>query len=114
MVVSFDCAPKNVERLIASVQDELNKMKTSGPSPENLQKFKAARKVGLETGAKNNEFWLDYLVSQVMNKEPLTQLFDYDAALNGITIKSVQQAAATYLQDKNYVKLVLMPEKTNP
>ncbi|AOM81015.1 hypothetical protein BFS30_25515 [Pedobacter steynii] len=114
IVVSFDCAPKNVDQLIASVQDEINKMKTAGPSAENLQKFKAARKVGLETGAKNNEFWLDYLVSQVMNKEPLTQFFDYDAALNGITIKSVQQAAATYIQDKNYVKLVLMPEKTNP
>lgn len=114
MLVSFDCAPKNVEQLIASVQDELSKMKTSGPSAENLQKFKAARKVGLETGAKNNEFWLDYLTSQVMNKEPLTQFFDYDAALNGITIKSVQLAAETYIQDKNYVKLVLMPEKTNP
>jgi zinc protease len=49
-----------------------------------------------------------------MNKEPLTQFFEYDSALNGITIKSVQQAAATYIQDKNYVKLVLMPEKINP
>lgn len=114
LIVSFDCAPKNVDKLIASVQDELNKMKTAGPSAENLQKFKAARKVGLETGAKNNEFWLDYLVSQVMNKEPLTQFYEYDTALNGITIKSVQEAAATYIQDKNYVKLVLMPEKTNP
>jgi zinc protease len=114
LIVSFDCAPKNVEQLTASVQDEINKMKTAGPSAENLQKFKAARKVGLETGAKNNEFWLDYLVSQLMNKEPLTQFFDYDTALKGITIKSVQEAATTYIQDKNYVKLVLMPEKINP
>ncbi|MET4142856.1 insulinase family protein [Pedobacter sp. UYP1] len=114
MIVSFDCAPKNAEKLTASVQDELNKMRTSGPSLENLQKFKAARKAGLETGAKNNEFWVDYLASQLMNKEPLTQLYDYDAALNGISTKSVQEAAAKYIQDKNYVKLVLMPEKTNP
>ncbi|MBC8984994.1 insulinase family protein [Pedobacter sp. N36a] len=114
MVISFDCAPKNVEKLTASVQDELNKMRTSGPSPENLQKFKAARKVGLETGARNNEFWMDYLASQLMNNEPLTQFYDYDAALNHISTKSVQEAAAKYIQDKNYVKLVLMPEKTNP
>lgn len=114
LVISFDCAPKNVEKLNASVQDELNKMRTSGPSAENLQKFKAARKVGLETGARNNEFWMDYLASQVMNNESLNQFFEYGNALNGISTKSVQEAAAKYIQDKNYVKLVLMPEKTNP
>ncbi len=114
LVISFDCAPKNVEKLTASVQDELNKMRTSGPSAENLQKFKAARKVGLETGARNNEFWMDYLASQVMNNESLNQFFEYGNALNGISTKSVQEAAAKYIQDKNYVKLVLMPEKTNP
>ncbi|SHF65327.1 M16 family metallopeptidase [Pedobacter caeni] len=110
--VTFDCAPQNVDKLVALVQEEVDKMKQSGPSVENLQKFKAARKVGLETGAKNNEFWLGYLVSQVMNKEPLTQFYDYDAALNGITVKSVQAAAAKYISDKNLVKLILMPEKT--
>lgn len=113
LIITFDCAPQNVERLITSAQDEVNKMKTVGPSAENLQKFKVARKVGLQTGATNNEFWLDYLVSQEMNKEPLTQLSDYGAGLNKLTIKSVQQAAATNIQDKNFVKLVLMPEKTN-
>lgn len=113
LAVTFDCAPQNVDKLVGLVQGEVDKMKRSGPSAENLQKFKAARKVGLETGAKNNEFWLDYLVSQVMNKEPLTQFYDYDSALNGITVKSVQRAAANYISDKNLVKLILMPEKTN-
>ncbi|MBE9598556.1 pitrilysin family protein [Pedobacter sp. MC2016-24] len=111
LVLTFDCAPQNVEKLIRSAQDELDKIRTKGPSAENLQKFKAARQVGLQTGSTNNVFWLDYLVSQVMNKEPLTQFFDYNTALNGLTVKSVQQAASTFIQDKNYVRLVLMPEK---
>lgn len=111
LIISFDCAVQNVDKLIASAQEELYKMKTSGPSSENLQKFKAARRVALQTGAKNNEFWLDYLAGQVMNKEPLTQFFDYDAALDRITGKSVREAASTFIQDKNYVRLVLMPEK---
>jgi len=111
LIISFDCDPKNVEKLIASAQDEVNKMRGSGPSADNLQKFKASRKVGLQTGATNNGFWLDYLVSQEMNKEPLTEIFDYDAALNKITVKSVQKAAAAFIQDKNYIRLVLMPEK---
>jgi len=111
LVITFDCAPQNVEKLIAAAKEEVNKMRTSGPSAENLQKFKAARKVGLQTGSTNNGFWLDYLTSQVMIKEPLTQFYDYDAALDKVTIKTVQQAAAKYIKDQNYVRLVLMPEK---
>jgi zinc protease len=30
-----------------------------------------------------------------------------------MTVQSIKQAAATYIQDKNYVRLVLMPEKIN-
>ncbi|RQO65946.1 peptidase M16 [Pedobacter sp. KBW06] len=111
LTISFDCAPQNVEKLIASAQDEVNKMRANGPSAENLQKFKAARKVGLQTGSTNNDFWLNYLIGQEMNKAALTQFFDYDAALNKITLKSVQQAAAAFIQDKNYIRMVLMPEK---
>lgn len=113
LLISFDCAVQNVEKLIASAQDELDKMRKTGPSEEHLQKFKAARRIGLQTGSTNNEFWLDYLTGQVMNKESLTQFFDYGAALNQLSVKSVQQAAANFIQDKNYVRLVLMPEKTN-
>jgi len=109
LTISFDCDPKNVDKLIAAAQDEVNKMRTAGPSAENLQKFKAARKLSLQTGATNNVFWLDYLLSQEMNKASLTEFFDYDAALNKITAKSVQEAAMRFIQDKNYIRLVLMP-----
>jgi len=111
LIISFDCAPENVEKLISSAREEVKAMRTSGPSAENLQKFKAARRVGLQTGSTNNDFWLDYLASQVMNKEPLDQLYNYNAALNEVTIKTVQQAAVKYIREKNYVRLVLMPEK---
>jgi len=111
LVFTFECAPQNVEKLIASAQDELDHIRTEGPSAENLQKFKAARQVGLQTGSTNNDFWLDYLTSQLMNKESLTRFFDYNSVLNTITPKSVQEAAATFIQDKNYTRLVLMPEK---
>lgn len=111
LLFTFDCAPQNVEKLIASAQDELDKIRREGPSAENLQKFKAARQVGLQTGSTNNGFWLDYLASQLINKEPLSQLNDYNTAMIGVTVKSVQQTAAAFIQDKNYIRLVLMPEK---
>lgn len=111
LTISFDCDPQKADKLIAAAEDEVNKMRTAGPSAENLQKFKAARKVGLQTGSTNNGFWLDYLLSQEMNKASLTEFFDYDAELNKITAKSVQEAAVKFIQNKNYIRLVLMPVK---
>jgi len=113
LTISFDCAPQNVDKLIASAQDELNKMRISGPSAENLQKFKAVSLSTLKTNSTNNSYWLEYLVSRTINKEPLTQLFEYQNVINNLTVQSIQQAAATYIQDKHFVQLVLMPEKTN-
>jgi len=112
LTISFDCGPQNVDKLIASAQDELNKMRNLGPSAENLQKFKAANRSGLQAGSTNNGFWLEYLVSRTVNNEPLAQFLDYEAAINKMTIPSVKATAATYIQDKNYIKLVLMPEQT--
>ena len=112
LLVSFDCAVQNVDKLIASAQDELNKLRKAGPSAENLQKFKAASRVGRQTGATSNDFWLNYLSEQVRNKEPLTQFYEYGAALDKLSSRTVQNAAATYIKDDNCVRLVLMPEKT--
>jgi zinc protease len=114
LVISFDCGPEHVEPLIASAQDELNKLRRNGPSVENLEKFKASSRIQLQTALTNNQFWLDYLSAQVMNREPLVQLLDHDNAIKKVTTASVQHAAVTYIQDNNYVRLVLMPEKTNP
>src|SRR5205085_140931 len=37
---SLPCGPENVPKVIAAMQAEIEKMKTSGPDPEDLQKVK--------------------------------------------------------------------------
>ncbi|PYF75104.1 M16 family metallopeptidase [Pedobacter nutrimenti] len=110
LVVSFGCAPANVERLIASAVDEVNKLKKEGPLLENVNKFKAEDVRRRETELKTNVFWLNYLNEQLLINEPLNKLFDYDATMNKISVSSLKEIAAKYLTGKNYIRLVLLPE----
>jgi zinc protease len=107
----FGCAPQNVDKLISSVQDEINKLKNSGPAENNLEKFKAEAGRSLEIEQQSNEFWLDYLTSQLQNKEGINQIEDYPAAVQHITVDDIRQSADLYLSGKNFIKLVLLPEK---
>ncbi|RKR83978.1 zinc protease [Mucilaginibacter gracilis] len=111
MVISFGCAPANVESLIASALDEVKKAGKNGPTQENIDKFKAEGQRTREMGLKNNSSWLTYLNGQLINNEPLTQVNDYDAAIGKVTVSSLKDVAAKYLNGDNYIRLMLLPEK---
>jgi zinc protease len=108
--VVFGCAPQNVEKLISSTLDEINKLKTEGPAQINLDKFKAENKRNLELQFKSNGFWMGYLVGQLQTNENLDQIDEYSTQLDKITSGEVKNIAQAYLSGKNYIRLVLLPE----
>jgi len=112
LTITFGCAPQNVDKLIASTLDEINKTKTSGPLLVNLDKFKAESQRSIEMAIKTNGFWLGYLTGQLQNQEGLDQIDSYSSQLNIITPADIKDMAVKYLSGKNYIKLVLLPEKT--
>ncbi|HWW39807.1 insulinase family protein, partial [Pedobacter sp.] len=109
--ISFGCGPQNVERLITSVLDEINKLKTSGPLQVNIDKYKVEDQRTRETSLKTNRWWMSYLVEQLQNQEDLHELNAYENNINNVTPKSLKAIANKYLSGKNYIRLVLMPEK---
>lgn len=111
LVISFGCAPANVERLVTSAVEEMNKLKKEGPSLQNVNKFKAEDARSRETGIKTNDFWVNYLHEQLITKESFSQVFDYGVTMAKVTPKSIKELANKYLTGENYIKLVLMPEK---
>jgi len=110
LTVLFGCGPQNADKLIASTLDEINKIKISGPLQGNVDKFKAENQCAIETSLKTNNFWLSYLSGQIQNQEKLDQIDNYSATLNQITVADVKEVANKYLSDKNFIKLVLLPE----
>lgn len=114
LMISFTCSPDNVDRLVLSTLDELNKLRTDGPRPVDLEKVKAQSRVSMETTVRTNGYWLSYLLAQLGNGEPLGQMNDYLPLLGRLTTGDLQDFASRYVGDKNYIRLVLMPEAAGP
>ena len=109
--ISFGCAPENVEKLIASTLDEINKLKTNGALAVDIQKFVAEETRSTETQLKTNNFWLGNMITSSQNAEDPKDILTYVVSLNKITPESTKNAANLYLSGKNYIRLVLLPEK---
>ncbi|HEV2355253.1 MAG TPA: insulinase family protein [Puia sp.] len=109
-IIQFGCSPQNAPRLIASALDEVGKLKASGPSQENVDKWRAEDKTATETQLKTNSFWLGYLTDQLQNNDDLDEVNGHNALLDKVTPEALQRMASEYLSGKNYIQVVLMPE----
>jgi len=108
--IQFICAPGNVEKLLAAVNDEISKIKNGGVTADDISKFTAEQNRTTELQLQSNQFWLGYLMYALQNNEPPTSIFRFKEVLKKVTPKTVQQAAQQYISDNNCVRLVLQPE----
>jgi zinc protease len=109
-LIHFGCAPQNVEKLIVSTLDEINKLKTIGPLQGNVDKWRAEEKTSFEPQLKTNDFWLGYLGGQLQNGQDLNEFNSYNSLLDAVKPGDVKTMAGNYLSGDNYIRLVLMPE----
>ena len=108
--ISFGCAPENVEKLISSTLDEINKIKQNGALKLDMEKFIAEETRSTETQIKDNGFWLGYLTSQYQNEEDPKQILSYLESLKELTPEFLK-ATAQYRLSDNFIRMVLLPEK---
>ena len=109
--ISFGCGPENVDKLIASTLDEINKIKQNGAQAVDIEKFIAEERRSTEIQLKDNGFWLGYLTGQIQNNEDPKQILGYLESIKKITPENLKVAANKYLSGDNYIRLVLLPEK---
>ncbi|MDQ2719649.1 MAG: insulinase family protein [Bacteroidota bacterium] len=108
-IIEFGCAPQNVDKLVASTLDEINKLKQSGPPELNLEKWRAEGQNSREAALKTNRFWLQYISNQIENNQPIDELESYEAEKSAINVSNLQEAAKTYLSGDNFIRFVLKP-----
>ncbi len=109
--ISFGCAPKNADHLMKGVIKEMDTLKKKGPTMEDLEKFKAEYKRVHELQIRENQSWVDYLLSQYENQEDPNQILTYNQRVDNVTRAMVQKAAQTYLNGVNDLRFVLLPEQ---
>ena len=109
--INFSCAPENLDKLVASTLDEIEKVKKDGAKPVDVEKFKAEERRTTETQLKENSFWLGYLSNQLQNNEDPKDVLHYLESLKKVTPENLKETANKYLSGNNFIRLQLLPEK---
>ena len=110
-IVYFGCGPQNVDKLIASTKDEIEKLKASGPPQVNVDKWRAETLRSRETSVKTNPFWLGYLNGQLLDENDLHEMDSWNIDVQAVTPESIKAMANEYLSGDNYIRMVLLPEQ---
>lgn len=109
--ISFSCATANVEKLIAAALEEVQHIKDNGATTDDITKFRSEEHRQIELSLRDNGFWQNYLINRKKNGDDLNQILNINERLDKVTAETTKVAAQKYLNDDNYIRLVLMPEK---
>ena len=110
--IDWTCDPARTATLAQRVSEEIRFVRATPLSPDQVTRIREALLREFETNSQDNGYLLNqisrrYEDGDAANVAAVTHLPDQIAALTG---DAIQQAAATYLNTGNYVKITLMPE----
>ena len=108
---SWGCSPDNVDKLIATVFEEADKIKANGPTDTDLKKVKETLIRERETSIKENSYWQHVLLNTYRQGDKLLTLDDYKKLINSVKAKDIRRIARQCFNETNYVVGELMPVK---
>ena len=109
--INFGCDPSRTEDLVKSVFKEIELLKTSGATDKQISDVKEGLLRDFETSTKQNSYLLNNLMLRYEYEEDVKDFFGIPDLYKAITAASIQEAARTYLNTGNYVRVTLVPEK---
>jgi zinc protease len=108
--VQFGSAPENVDRLVAAVLAEVQRLQRDGPSVDDVQKVKETQKRDIETAMRQNGYWLNSLQTlHLYGWDPLRISKRLERA-ESLTVDNVHDALKKYFPTDRYTVVSLVPE----
>jgi zinc protease len=111
LTIYFGCDPKNVADLTKTAFDVLEKIKKSGVEEKDMVKIKETLRREYEVNFKENRFWSGAISNNYYDNENILDIPELPKMAEALTPDDLKKAANLYLNQKNYAKFVLMPEK---
>jgi zinc protease len=108
--IAFGSSPDRTDDLVKGVFREIDRLKASGPTEKELADVKQTLLRDQETSSKQNMYLLSNISLRYQYSEDLATLFTIPEFYNRLTAAGIQDAARTYLNTNNYVKVTLFPE----
>ena len=109
--ISFGTAPERLEELTVAVFQQIDSIKTFGPTQDDIDKVKETQRRQRETNLRENGYWLSQLISYERYGLDIRDILTYDELVASLTTETVQKAAELYLRTDNYVQISLYPEE---
>ncbi len=109
--ISWGCDPKRVDELINTVFVTLDSLKTFGPDDIYITKVRETQLRSHEVDLKENRFWQRQLKGSYYDNFDPISIIKREEEVATLSKEMIQQAAKKYLNNHNYVKFVLLPEK---
>jgi zinc protease len=108
--ISFGCDPARLAELTQLAFAVIDSVKRFGVDSLTLAKVKEQQRREREVGLKENGFWLSYLEYYYDHGEDPGQILKLEDRMKLLNSQFIQDAANQYIDMKNYVKVVLLPE----
>jgi zinc protease len=108
--VQFGSSPDNVDKLVAAVMAEVDRLRRDGPSATDVRNVKEAEKNDLAAAVTQNGFWLNALQSaNVMGRDPKLIPRRRDRT-DLLTEENIHAALQKYLPATRHTVVSLLPE----
>ncbi|MFC1500056.1 M16 family metallopeptidase [Candidatus Zixiibacteriota bacterium] len=110
VTISFGTDPERLEELSGVVFEELQKLRTEGPTAEYIEKVRESQRSDREESLRQNSYWLGQLGSRYRLDSDPREILTYETLIDALTPEMVREAAVKFLDFENYIQISLMPE----
>lgn len=108
--IGFGSDPGRVNELLAAVRVQLDSLRQHGPADKEIAKVRETILRTRETQLRENGYWLGQLTAALRNGEDPRQFLDPSDLLALLTRERLRDAARRYLDERNLVRVTLLPE----
>jgi zinc protease len=108
--IQWACDPARVETLVQRVFDEIDFVKRS--TGLQMDRIRTALSRDYDENSQDNGYLLNQIVRRYDDGNPddVASVFNVPDQIGALTAGQIRQAAQTYLDTENYVRVTLMPE----
>lgn len=114
LIVSFGCAPENVDRLRAAVFDALDEVARNGAGADVLGRVAEQLRRQHQVDVQNNGWWLERLLEAYRFGEDFAARNDIEALVGRVGSANVQATARRMFDPQDYVLVISRPDQASP
>ncbi|MGE3275375.1 MAG: M16 family metallopeptidase [Vicinamibacterales bacterium] len=111
MTVQFGSAPENVGKLTAAVLAEVERLRTEGPSADDVARVQELERRDLETSQRQNAYWIGSLQTVALLGWDPAGIAHRDERIEKLTPEILHTTIQKYFPLDRYTVVTLLPEQ---